>query len=108
MTLKEVSTRFCIDFDKLRGYEENGLLTHSTLADGTFDYSESDVRRIALVNRLVKSGMTADEVKSYRAADKSVQLRILRKRRCILLDEIHGKQQLLDEVDYLIEEKKKF
>ena len=96
-----------MDLDKLRGYEESGLLTHATLSDGTPDYRESDVRRIGLINKLFKSGMTADEVKSYHATDRNGQLRILRKQRCLLLDEIHDKQQLLDEVDYLIEEKKK-
>lgn len=107
MTLKEVSMRFCMDFDKLRNYEANGLLTHATLTDGTIDYRESDIRRIGLINKLFKLGMSVDEVKNYHAADKESQLRILRKQRCLLLDEIHDKQQLLDEVDYLIEEKKK-
>lgn len=107
MTLKEVSMRFCMDLDKLRGYEANGLLTHATLSDGTFDYRESDVRRIGIINKLLKSGMTANEVKSYHAADRDGQLRILRKQRCVLLVEIHDKQQLLDEVDFLIEEKRK-
>lgn len=106
MTLKEVSIRFCIDFDRLRGYEESGLLTHATLADGTFDYSESDVSRIGLINELFKSGMNTDEVKIYRAADKNGQLRLLRKQRCKLLEEIHSKQQVLDELDYMIGEAK--
>lgn len=107
MTLKEVSMRFCMDLNKLRSYEANGLLPHTTLSDGTIDYRESDIRQIGFINKLFKSGMTANEVKSYHAADRDGQLRILRKQRCVLLDEIHGKQQLLDEMDYLIEEKRK-
>lgn len=106
MTLKEVSIRFCMDFDKLSGYEESGLLTHATLADGTVDYSEADVRWIGFINKLIKSGMTADEVKGYHDADKNGQLRILRRRRCVLLDEIHLKQQTLDGLDFIIQEVK--
>ena len=35
------------------------------------------------------------------------QIRILRKSRLQLLDEIHSKQQLLDQLDYMIHEIKK-
>lgn len=38
---------------------------------------------------------------------KEEQIRILRKRRAQLLNEIHGKQQLLDQLDYMIHEIKK-
>ena len=35
------------------------------------------------------------------------RIRILRKNRAQLLDEIHGKQQLLDQLDYMLYEIKK-
>lgn len=38
---------------------------------------------------------------------KEDQIRILRKNRFQLLDEIHSKQQLLDQLDYMIHEIKK-
>ena len=38
---------------------------------------------------------------------KEDQIRILRKSRLQLLDEIHSKQQLLDQLDYMIHEIKK-
>lgn len=38
---------------------------------------------------------------------KEDQIRILRKSRLQLLDEIHSKQQLLDRLDYMIHEIKK-
>jgi uncharacterized protein YdcH (DUF465 family) len=38
---------------------------------------------------------------------KEEQIRILRKSRLQLLDEIHSKQQLLDQLDYMIHEIKK-
>lgn len=54
--------------------------------------------------------MTLEEV--TRQVKKSVktkedQIRILRKSRLQLLDEIHSKQQLLDQLDYMIHEIKK-
>lgn len=38
---------------------------------------------------------------------KEEKIRILRKNRAQLLDEIHGKQQLLDQLDYMLYEMKK-
>lgn len=38
---------------------------------------------------------------------KEERIRILRKYRAQLLDEIHGKQQLLDQLDYILYEIKK-
>lgn len=38
---------------------------------------------------------------------KEEQIRILRKSRAQLLDEIHDKQQLLDQLDYMLYEMKK-
>lgn len=54
--------------------------------------------------------MTLEEitklVKEY-GKTKEEQIRILRKSRLQLLDEIHFKQQLLDQLDYMIHEIKK-
>lgn len=54
--------------------------------------------------------MTLEEitrmVKEY-GKTKEEQIRILRKSRSQLLDEIHSKQQLLDQLDYMIHEIKK-
>lgn len=53
--------------------------------------------------------MTLEEitrlVKEY-GKTKEEQIRILRKSRSQLLDEIHSKQQLLDQLDYMIHEVK--
>lgn len=39
--------------------------------------------------------------------DKDAQIRILRKARCELLEQIHSQQQLLDQLDYMLHELKK-
>lgn len=49
-----------------------------------------------VTRQVKKSGKTKDD-----------QIRILRKNRLQLLDEIHSKQQLLDQLDYMIHEIKK-
>lgn len=113
MTLNEACRRFHISMEKLKVYEENELLEYKTLADGTFDYAETELRRLGLIHSLLKSGMDMEVLKKYlrllndKTANKEEQLRILRKQRCKLLDDIHDKQQTLDELDYMILEVKK-
>lgn len=51
--------------------------------------------------------MTLEEIMKQirgKGKTKEEQIRILRKSRMQLLDEIHGKQQLLDQLDYLVHE----
>lgn len=49
-----------------------------------------------ITKQLEKNGNTKEE-----------QIRIIRKNRAQLLDEIHGKQQLLDRLDYMLYQLKK-
>ena len=112
MTLSEAGRRYHISIEKLKDYEENGLLEHQTLADNTFEYTEIQLRRIGLIHSLLQSGMDRNVVKKYlhllddKNGSKEEQIRILRKQRYQLLDEIHVKQQALDELDYMIQETK--
>lgn len=112
MTLDEASRQFHISMEKLKTYEENKLLEHQTLADGTFDYTETALRRVGLIHSLLKSGMDMEALKKYlrllddKTGSKEEQVRILRKQRCRLLEDIHDKQQALDELDYMIRETK--
>lgn len=113
MTLNEASRRFHISLEKLNFYEENGLLEHRTLTDGIPDYTESDLRRTELIHFLLKAGLNIDMLKTYlnllanQTDSKEEQIKILRKQRFKLLDDIHEKQQSLDELDYMIDEIKK-
>lgn len=112
MTLNEASKRFHISIEKLKSYEENGLLEHQTLADGTYDYTETEFRQIGLIHSLLRSGMDMEVLKKYlrlikdKTSTKQEQIKILRKQRYELLDDIHDKQQALDELDYMIRETK--
>ena len=52
---------------------------------------------------LSKAGFSKARIEEIiRCDDKEIQIRMLRKCRYQLLDEIHGKQQSLDEIDYII------
>lgn len=112
MTLNEASKRFHISIEKLKSYEENGLLEHQTLADGTFDYTETEFWHIGLIHSLLRSGIDMEVLKKYlrlikdKTSSKQEQIKILRKQRYELLDDIHDKQQVLDELDYMIRKTK--
>lgn len=104
MTLKEISQRVLVSIDQLNLYEKNGLLEHCTLADGTIDYVEKDViPRIGWIQTLRKYGMELEALKQYFSlTEPTQQIRLLRRQRYQLLDEIHEKQKALDELDYMI------
>lgn len=109
MTLQEAAARFQVNIEKLEFYERNGLLECSHFINGAPDYTEDELRRVGLIHSLMKAGFDIDSLKKYFSlpahdgADKKEKIRLLRKQRCRLLDEIHGKQQSLDELDYMIE-----
>lgn len=65
MTLVEASTLFHISLEKLKHYEKNNLLSHSVLSDGTFDYTEKEIRRVGVIGSLLKTGMDISTIKRY-------------------------------------------
>lgn len=113
MTAGEVSSKYHISVDKIRYYEENGLLEHNVLPDGKIEYTEAQIHCAGMIHSLVEAGMDMEKIKAFmklfyeNKRDKSGQIQILRKQRVVLLAEIHKKQQSLDELDYMIRELKK-
>ena len=113
MTLGEASERFCISIEKLNYYEEKGLIRHEKLVDGVPDYTEDEFHKAGIIHALLEAGMDADAVGKYlgllrkKTESREEQIRILRKQRYRLLEEIHCKQQSLDELDYMIDKIKK-
>lgn len=113
MTLNEASRRFHISMEKLNFYEENGLLEHHILPNGVPDYTEADILRIGLIDSLLKTGLNMDALKKYlslpenKTGSKEERIKMLRKQRFKLLDDIHEKQQSLDKLDYMIDKIKK-
>lgn len=113
MTLKEASERFCISVKRLTYYEENRLIIHEALVNGVPDYTEEELHKVSIIRDLLEAGMGVDVVQEYlqllrkKNADKTEQIRILRKQRCKLMEEIHHKQQCLDRLDYMVDEIRK-
>ena len=113
MTLKEASEKFRIDIEKLKLYEDNDLLKCSQYLNGIPDYTENELRKVGIIHSLHKAGLEMPLIKQYlllvndKAERKEEKIRLLRKQRCRLLEEIHGKQQSLDELDYMIDEIRK-
>ncbi len=108
MTLQEASRRFHLKLDMLQLYEENGLLKRMKTKDGTVDYPESELHRASHLYFLEKAGMDLDTLKRFvklsEKGSSTEQIQLLRKCRHQLLEEIHRKQQSLDQLDYLIYE----
>lgn len=109
MTLIEVSRQFHISMEKLKFCEENGLLECRQFVDDIPDYTEDELNKVALIQSLLKVGFDTNALKRFFALcdenieDRKEKIRLLRKQRFRLLDEIHEKQQSLDEIDYMIE-----
>ena len=113
MTAEEVSRNYHISVDKIKYYEENGLLEHNVLPDGEIEYTEQQIRCTGIIHSLINAGLDMEKIREFMklfyndGSDKKEQIQILRKQRIILLDEIHKKQRSLDELDYMIGELKK-
>ena len=111
MTVDEIGRRYQISSEKLRIYLQNGLFTAEELERE--DRQEEWQHRFCLIHTLEESGMDLLEIKRYldlRSHEGTVsdeQIRILRRQRCRLLEDIHGKQKCLDCLDYLIYKAKK-
>lgn len=110
MDLLEAGKRFHLSPELLRLYEENGLLQGVQAPDGTRRYGEEALQRAVSFRFLQQAGMELGTLKHFvRLAEQGTdtageRLRLLRRCHCCLLEEIHQKQQALDQVDYLIRE----
>lgn len=112
LTLQDASKMFGIPVDTLQQYEKNGFLQGMVKDSKAGNYEEDDFKQLGLVHFLLNAGFTQKEVRKYLELIKNnetgeEQIRMLRKQRCELLDGIHEKQQMLDQIDYMIWEKKK-
>ncbi|HKM28917.1 MAG TPA: MerR family transcriptional regulator, partial [Anaerovoracaceae bacterium] len=110
MTLLEASKRFNIEEEKLQYYEKNGLFDCHKQADGTINYCDETLEYISLIDLLLKAGLDMDKLKVYLngLGDDSIsneeQIKILIKQRYALLDDIHDKERILNQLDYIIHE----
>lgn len=110
MTLLEASKRFGIDQDKLLYYEKNGLFDCHRQPDGKVDYCDETLEYIGLIDILLKTGLDIKDLKTYLEEPgedgilHETQIKILMKQRYALLDDIHSKEKILNQLDYIIHE----
>lgn len=99
----ETNTRFQISPGTVRFCKEYGLLP----ADEK-DYTDKDIGRLGLIHTLLEAGFPGPVVKRYLdlldvgEPGHLERARILKTQRAALLEHIHEKQRVLDQVDYLI------
>ena len=93
-----------------RGETHGPVRSGAQAPDGTRRYGEEALQRAVSFRFLQQAGMELGTLKHFvRLAEQGTdtageRLRLLRRCHCCLLEEIHQKQQALDQVDYLIRE----
>lgn len=101
MTLEELGNRIHIEVKELEQYKIQGLLIPEEIQN------EKELEQLQLLDDLARLGLGIGELRQLRELMKGKeseesQLRLLKKWRFQMLDEIHGKQQSLDRLDYVI------
>lgn len=108
MTIEQASERFAVPLSKLRFYEEQGLFDCHKQPDGVVDYNDDLMDYLGMINVLMDAGAEVDALRSFMkqlmqsTITKEEKLRYLRSQRQKLLENIHSKQRVLDQLDYII------
>lgn len=107
MTIDEVNERYKIPVEVLKEYESWGLCKEVEKVMGAWQYDERDLQRLSLVLTLRDIGFGSEEAECYMrlhlegSSTEEERLKMLNKKRCSTLDEIHLKQKQLDCLDYV-------
>lgn len=112
MTLEEAEKKFDLPPGRLKQYVSFGFIKSTGSTCGTTDYCAEDFERIGLIETLLSAGFSTEETKKFLHLTENMgtdeeQIRMLRKQRKSLLSDIHKKQQLIDNLDFMIWNKKK-
>lgn len=112
MTLAEAEKLFGVSADILKKFVSSGFIKPSASNCGAMEYREKDFERLGLVSILKNAGFSTEEIKKYLDLEDDTgtdaeQIRMIRKQRRCLLDAIHEKQKTLDQLDFIVWEKKK-
>ena len=106
MTIDEASERYSIPLDILREYESWGLCGAVKKVMGAWQYDDTDLERLSTVMTLHDLGFSPQEVETYmrlmlEGGSDAERLRMLDRRRCACLDDIHFREKQLGRLDYL-------
>lgn len=107
MTLEEVITKYDISYDMLEKYVSFGFIDKLKKENGSYEYVSENFKNLGLIDTLLNAGFLFDEVKKYLNLIKTTgtdneQIYLLKKQRRNLLNDIHRKQKLLDNLDFII------
>jgi len=102
MTLKEAEGRFGLSEEKLAAYAEAGYFRKDKSG-----WRDEDFQDLGLIMTLEEAGFGEEEIRNFllcrRKRKNGPELsRMLRSKRRAILDIIHEKQKVLDQVDFLI------
>lgn len=111
MTLENASKYYKIEYERMALYEQKGLISGIKTENGT-DYSDTELQKISLIDLLREANFSFEEIRFYlsdtdNAADIIKKILLLKRQRSEVLDEIHVKQKILQNLDYLIHETEK-
>lgn len=107
MTMDEVSQKYHIPIKILQEYEKWGGCEAVKKVMGEWQYDDQDLERLSLIMTLHDIGFSKEEVEEYMTLvlkeidTGNERLRILKKKRDHLLDEIHFREKKLEHLDYL-------
>ncbi len=102
MTIHELSDRYNIEIKKLNYFADHHLIKTGK------PYNDDDEKRLSIICTLYSVGLNADTIKRFlllaKENNQAEQIKLLNKHRANLLEDVHTKQKLLDQVDYMIYE----
>jgi DNA-binding transcriptional MerR regulator len=109
MRLDEAKRRFDVPETTLRHYICEGFIRPDPAKPGC--YRDDDFDNLGMITTLLEAGFTPEEIRWFLkesagdGADGNVEQLLRKKRRC-LLNDIHVRQRLLDNLDYIMNTRK--
>ena len=106
MTIHEASERYNIPLAVLQEYERWGLYDDGDRQRGARQYDEKDLERLSLIMTLRTIGFEGPQVEAYmqlreQEGTEGRRLRMLEEKRWSLLDDIHCRENRLQQLDGL-------
>ena len=107
MTIYEVSEQYSIPLEILRAYESWRLCGMEAKTAGVWQYTHADLERLSLILTLRDIGFENEEIKDYMKLlleqdnTEAWRLKMLDEKRRSILDEVHNREKLLEQLDYL-------
>lgn len=107
MTTSEIRRLYGIPETALKIYEEQVREIFSNKITEENEYSDQELEKISMVMTLQRFGFDDQEIGAFFGLAKKGQrtkqarLQMLQRRRNHILEEIHQKEKILDELDYI-------